>query len=556
MPQLLIPQEINGETIERKCNAALLTYANGYVVLQKNEKDMPQWASTGGKVEQDDQQRVLEFLATLKAAKDAKAPIKLADLTSALDKALFMLADQFHSDPTVMTFAFAALREATEEIGNGSDFFYGSYSSKKAMLVRVDRDNFGIPEANKKFWTEQFYMDFGDMPAEEMMENLCASGENDCTEIVAAPIAEIIVETQGDKTLTTFEDLTVRHSVGVISKRLQALRDRIAETKQLRNDELLDFEFQENDPLLKADLGAGFLRFYLPKDKENKLENWLVILGKRFNGKLKLSTGGAVEVDEDSSFCDAATREVEEEQFGQLPITEGSKCFATDINFKAKSGKPNKDGMLYYSFGTLETDFYEEEINEAIATMNIIAPAYFTLNQLFTDLSKAKPEDLVNFKQRAQDFLALSDQLPEEYAFNDDILAELDNIVNGQSELIGDGFTEFAEENVHKYAEYNYFTSVPYLTYRDAVNQNKPIACVTPSGMQEEVALFGSELDGVKGFLGKFEAAQALMVAQHSLPLQEAANANYKRLTLLAACGIVGLAVAANQIANSKGPSL
>lgn len=215
---LTVKQTVDSEELNRRCNSAVLFYTDGHVVLQGNIKDVPQWASVGGKVEVLDKSQIVNF--------------DLLDSDSLEGKLVTLLRNQFAADkdPIMATFAYAAIREAVEEIGgNNKDFIYNALINKQATLVRVDRDSFGIPEKNKKFWTEQFYLDFGDMPIAELMLNLKASGKKDCTKIVAAPIAELQT-VDGDKpgmlTNTFFNGLLVRHTTATVAKQVDALRKR------------------------------------------------------------------------------------------------------------------------------------------------------------------------------------------------------------------------------------------------------------------------------------------------------------------------------------------
>jgi len=504
--QLIIEQTIEGRTINRKCNASLLVYTNGNIVLQKNITGNPQWASVGGKVDVKDKATIADF------AQHNGLERRLIDF----------LRDQFKADkdPIIATFAYAALRKAVEEIGgNNNEFIYNSLLNKKATLVRVNRDSFGIPEADKNFWTEQFYIDFSSMPVAELMTNLKASGEEDCQKIIAAPVAQLQTK-PGIKQgmfITTYNDriseLEVRHTVGVIARRMHALRERIAATSQMATNELLLSPFTKDDPLIKADLGTGLSRIFLPKGKANELANWVVVLGKQFNGQLKLSVGGAIDL-EDNSFYAAAIREGKEEQFGQLPVTSETECIAHDINFKPKSGKPDTDGMLYYSFMAVETKFSSEQITTAIANMNQIAPVYFAINDFFTKLSKATTEDRKSdtIKQEAKELLSMGSLLASEYKLQESLREELSCMANGIVNLNNENLIKLAEKHVRIYSEYSFFTQVPYLQYMKALQSKKPILCTNRTGQVESVPLFNAERDAVLGFMPIFEAKRLKML--------------------------------------------
>lgn len=505
--QLIIEQTIEGQAISRKCNAALLVYTNGHVVLQKNIKGNTQWASVGGKVDVKDKAAITDF------AHHDGLERKLIDF----------LRDQFKADkdPIIATFAYAALREAVEEIGgNNNKFIYESILNKKATLVRINRDSFGISEADKNFWTEQFYIDFSGMSVEELMTNLKASGEKDCQEIIAAPVVKfqtkpsikqgVFVTTYNDGT----SELEVRHTVGVIARRIHALRERIAATSQITTNELLHSSFTKDDPLIKADLGTGLSRIFLPQGKANEPANWVVVLGKRFNGQLKLSVGGAVDP-KDNSFYEAAIREGKEEQFGQLPVTSETDCIAHDINFKPKSGKPDTDGMLYYAFMAIETKFTTEQITTAIANMNRIAPVYFAINNFLTKLSKATVEDRKSdtIKQEAKQLLSMGSSLEWGYKLQESLHEELSYIAKGIVNLNGEDLIRLAEKHVRIYSEYSFFTQVPYLQYMEALqSKDKFIQCTNHTGQVERVALFNAEIDAVLGFMREFEAKRLKML--------------------------------------------
>lgn len=516
--QLILKQNIGAEEIDRKCNASVVVYTDGHVILQKDIKDVPQWATVGGKVEVSDQAIIMNF----------------ASLEGLDRKLVDLLREQFKADrdPIMATFAYAALRKTIEDIGgNNKEFIYSSLLSRQATLVLVDRDSFGIPEANKKFRTEQFYLDFGKMPVAELMANLKASGEVDCQEIVAAPVNQLQTKPTDKAGIfsTTYNELMVRHSLGVVAKHMHALRERIRETARMDTNDLLHTAFTENDALRKADLGAGLCRLYLPKGKANELANWVVVVGKRFNGQLKLSVGGAIESD-DNSFYQAACREAQEEQFAQLPITAETNCIAYDICFKPKSGKPRTDGMLYYAFMALETQYTSEQITQAVVVMNQIAPVYFSLNHFLTNLDKATPEELNsdNTKQSADAFLKQSSCLPAAYQFNEALTAELMRLVNGQSTLnLGKkDFSKLSENNVHVHAEYHYFVQVSYLQYQEALKFKKTIACTTPDGTVEELFMFAGNRDAELSFFPQFEATQIKMLNATTTPQFAAISSN------------------------------
>jgi len=492
---------------EKKCNAALLLYTDGHVILQKNQKfGVPQWASAGGKVDESDRQAISD-------------PQNLDELNAKLVK---FLQDAFKAEKgapsTKAIFAYAALREAIEELAShNTAFIIESVISGQATLVSVNRDSYGIPEADPKFWTEIFYLDFGNMPAATLIAKLQASGKEDCIEITAAPIHAFEQKTSADsKTNTFYQDIMVRHTVAVISQHISSLRVRIQEIKALTTPELMQMPLPEDDLLRRTDLGAGFHCLYLPKGSEDTLENLRVILGKRFNGTLKGNTGGAVDC-QDETFFKAANRENKEEQFAALPIGNNPRVLDSNVVFKANSGSSKKEGYLYSSFLLLIEDYTQQELNDAVVKMNTIAPPYFKLSAFFVELSKRERTTDAQIQEEAEKYLAIAKTLPPEFAFNPQTIAQLDALAAGNCTLQGQDFIQFAKDNIHIYAEYNWFIQIPYLAYKAALQNKTSLPCsITEIGVDEEVPLFKPESNTALQFLIKFEANRTATKAKES----------------------------------------
>jgi 8-oxo-dGTP pyrophosphatase MutT (NUDIX family) len=358
---------------QRKCNAALIVITDDHVILQKNSKPStgPEWAAAGGKVDEEDQE-IVEFYLD-EATGTSYSHLSAIDATK-MELVRFLYKQFQPYEATKTVFAYAALREAVEEIGGKSwKFITEAILSKQATLVRVDRDSYGIPEANKNYWTEIFYLDFGDLPVDVLMANLTASKEKDCERIVAARISDFASSDDSftGKTVTLYSDdyevLPVRHTVAVVAKRVQELHERIEAIAAIDCKALL-LEGFESELLQNLDCQPTMCKFFLPRGAKNKPANWIVILGN-YNGQAKFSLPSG---STDEEFSPEPFSEADWDCFELFEYGSTTDCFAHDTSFNANSGKQGTDGRLECTFLVLETIFASKDIANSLALINQI----------------------------------------------------------------------------------------------------------------------------------------------------------------------------------------
>ena len=543
-----------------KCNVYIMIYALDKIVLQKNiDNDVTQWTSSGGCFSSEmkplqgcfsSEMKPLRgcFSSEMKPLRGCFSSEMKPDFTSALEKKFIDILEHQFKDPTMVTFAYFAVRNLIKDLFESKkDFVYNSLINNKASLVYINHVYYGFPDPGLS-QTEHFYIEFEE---QEVFDHLVASGEKNCKDFIILE-ADFLLEAdvKSDKVSETDN---IRIDTLAMTAHIHKIRKRIKEARSLNSTQggeqprgdffhkVLHMPLKPYDILFQTDLGSGFYRLFSIKDHK------YVILGKRFNGQLKLGIGGAVKKI-DKSLYETIIRKSSEKQFGLLPITTD---IMTDyyIKFNPKSNKKGTNGgVLYFSFYYIEQQYTLEDIESAVYKMNQIALIYSRLNQFLTDIKDKivqdntsiewkteqvpsirpdhhiewtwesvpypkqnwKTEHIASIINTAKEFLRLSTQAN----YSKVLVDKLTEIANGKCTMTSRMLDDFTEANVRIHSEFSYFTIVPFEVYHKALINNETIEC-TPTGdssnectmpgsywgVTEKLSLFKPERESVLTFL-------------------------------------------------------